>query len=286
MWTGNLAVASDYLASQNQNEGVDFAFVVLNTLNGRHVQQEAGALPLRFCQGESRSHPNCDGNAGATQRWTAYGEEAPSFGVNQCGGPGSAYHTSYPGFASYQPPTMYMTPCNSGLSGGASGGPWLNDATGAVGADNAQHNPPYPLVGTYLGNSARAAFESINTSTLGSVTLPSQGLSVGASGIALVPLKCRGRTVCRGTAVLTAICPPNCIGAGAAARVRRPRSITLGRSRFAVRARRRQTIRLHLSRAATQLVKRSRHPILATLIISSQRGAEKIPVTLRLIPRP
>lgn len=158
LWHERDAILNSGYVYQGQ-QGLDYGFVLLKTQFGTHIQLAVGGMALTFCPGQSFPlHPTCDAGSGATQAWTAYGQPDPSVGLQSCG-PGSVGTVT---LSQTGPDSLSLSPCTV-LTGGASGGPWINSAN-AIGAVNKSVCAPSKcsggeLAGTYLGNEAKAGYD-------------------------------------------------------------------------------------------------------------------------------
>ena len=164
--TGNLSSSAAYLkcgtapygiwsarklASNNQwlnntDHALDYGFLVMNTLNGKTLQQAInGGLAINF-------------NPGRGQAWTTFAE--PGAVLLHCSGSASNYNGGSPG------PVMMTFPAPTCAVAGASGGPWVNGSNGAfygIGAVNSEASSG-SIYGAYLGTEAQNTFLGIENS--------------------------------------------------------------------------------------------------------------------------
>jgi hypothetical protein len=153
VWTATSADLTVYPDAAH-NQRFDWAFINVHPLAGElPIQRVVGALGVDF-------------NAATSQAWTIFGypygaEISP--GVNQlsfvqCGGTSSTADPSIvPGPG---PVGLFIGPpsCDAETAG-ASGGPWIENSTGTVGAVNKVQNAGMGIVGTYLGTDAAHAYQ-------------------------------------------------------------------------------------------------------------------------------
>jgi hypothetical protein len=154
------ATASDVTIAPNvgNQQRLDWAFIRFEPLAGKKLGQVVPGVAIGF-------------NAPTSSTWTAIGYPhgkqigPPSLGEYQlfyktCSGSSSTYDGSPnpPG-----PPQLIIPSCaDSGLTQGASGGPWLSP-DGTVGVLNKAIGSA-GLLGTYLGNEAQKAYLNVSSS--------------------------------------------------------------------------------------------------------------------------
>jgi hypothetical protein len=155
------ATASDVtiVPGVGKQQRLDWAFIRFEPLAGKQLSQVVPGVAIGF-------------NAPADSSWTAIGyphgkQIGPaSRGQYQlfyrtCSGSSAVYDGSPPPPG---PPQLIMATCGgSGLTEGASGGPWLSP-DGTLGAVNKAYNGDLGLLGTYLGNEAQKAYLSVSSS--------------------------------------------------------------------------------------------------------------------------
>lgn len=155
----------DYLVSGNPS--YDFAFIVLaRNSSGQAIGQVVTGLPITF-------------NPGRGQGWTAYGYPNGTF--NQCTNSSSQDQFTFSG------PSQMVMNCPT-LSGGASGGPWINGSNrlpGGIGAINSQQGSCIILPGCHSGLSGTyLSDEALNTFVLAdSVALKHAGITAAGGAI-------------------------------------------------------------------------------------------------------